>query len=192
MSVAVTAPSSDRGAHTPLGAFRAPGLRRPGPPAFAGTGARLSPWLLRVQGSWCVSRARLPVCLSGESPGPGRPMEDQRMPGPMLSQVWFGCGSVPARWGRALRSPGRHRSARDPSLAPSKRRGPQALRGSPWAPGEGQGRRSRRGGLDKELDRMWAQEPQRAALGVLFSGAEGDKDGFPARKGQDGSQIGDL
>ena len=68
----------------------------------------------------------------------------------------------------------------------------QALRGSPWSPREGQGRGSWRGGIDKELDRTWAQEPQRAAQGVLFSGAEGVKDGLPARKGQDGSQIGDL
>ncbi|CAN0500633.1 unnamed protein product [Rangifer tarandus platyrhynchus] len=113
-------------------------------------------------------------------------MEDQRLPGPMLSQVRFGCGSVPARWGRALRSPGRHRSARDPSLAPSTRRGRAAgSEGLPLVTREGQGRRSRRGGLDKELDRTWAQE--RAAQGVLFSGAEGDKDGLPARKGQDGS-----
>lgn len=68
----------------------------------------------------------------------------------------------------------------------------QALRGSPWSPREGQGRGSWRGGIDKELDRTWAQEPQRAAQGVLFSGAEGVKDGLPAWKGLDGSEIGDL
>ena len=50
-----------------------------------------------VRGSWCVSRAR----LSGESPGQGRPMEDQGMPAHKLSQLWFGHVSLSPRALRA-------------------------------------------------------------------------------------------
>ena len=63
MSVPVTAPYSDRGARTPLGPFRAPGLGRAVQPPLLGL-LRGSPrGRSAVRGSWCVSRAHLPVCL---------------------------------------------------------------------------------------------------------------------------------
>ena len=54
MSVPVTAPSSDHGAQTPLGPFRALGLGKPRPVAFAGTGAGLSPRPLSCPGPVCL------------------------------------------------------------------------------------------------------------------------------------------
>lgn len=99
---------------------------RPGearPAAFAGTAARLSPRPLRCPGL-LVRLQSPPARLSGESPGPGRPMEDQGMTTPMLSQLWFRRVSLsPSALGACPLLARHHRSVRGARLAPSTCRG---------------------------------------------------------------------